>query len=237
MLGLAAGYVNALSTGGGMLAIPGLIFLGLPPVPAIATSRLSQLASGVSSSVRYQRGGAINWRYMPYFVLLAVSAGAIGPHIVLNLDPEFVEKGVAILLLILLPLLFLRKDFGEVKQRRTRASKIIGLGLMFLTLLYSTMFGAGSGIFFLYILIGCFGMKVVEANATCAVPALIGTVVALITYISNDMVSFHLGVPLMAGALAGGYFGAQMALRRGSAWVKWLLAVVIVISSAKLLIG
>lgn len=235
LLGLISGFISALSTGGGLITIPGLLFMGLSPVSAIATSRFGAISAGLSSSYRYHKGKAIAWQYMPYFAVLAVLAGIIGPRILLSLDQQTVERGVAILLLLLLPLLLFQKSAGVINKPRSKTHKIIGMILLFIVLLYTTMFGAGSGILFVYVLVYLFGMKVVEANATCTVISLIGTGTGLITYIVSGSVDFLLVIPLVIGALIGGYVGAHTALKKGSAWVKWVLAAVIVISSIKLL--
>ena len=37
---LAAGFIDTLAGGGGLLTLPGLLLAGLPPVPALATNKL-----------------------------------------------------------------------------------------------------------------------------------------------------------------------------------------------------
>lgn len=236
LLGLASGFISALSTGGGLVSLPGLLFLGLSPISAIATSRFGVVSAAISSSYRYYKGKAISWQFMPYFLVMAVAAGIIGPHIVLHLNQKLVEKGIGVLLLALLPLLFLQKDIGVKEIQYTRKRRTIGAGLILLVLFYTTMFGPGAGVLFTYVLVYMFGMKVVEANATCSVIALVASAIALVSYIEIGSVAFRLGIPLAAGSLVGGYLGARTALSKGSAWVKWLLAVVILASSAKLLL-
>lgn len=46
LIGLASGMVGAISTGGGLIYVPALIILGISPVSAIATTRLSALSGG-----------------------------------------------------------------------------------------------------------------------------------------------------------------------------------------------
>jgi uncharacterized protein len=236
LLGLVAGFISALSTGGGLITLPALLLLGLSPVSAIATSRFGAVSAALSSTYRYYKGRAIAWQYMPYFLALAVVAGVIGPHILLTLNQNLVEKGVSLLLLSMLPLLFLQKEVGAKTPGHTRERRGVGLCLIFVVLLYMTMFGPGSGILGVYVLVYMFGMGVVEATATCTVMALVGSSVALVSYIMSGSVVFHLAIPLAIGAFIGGYLGANTALKKGSTWVKWLLAIVIIISSLKLLI-
>lgn len=237
LLGLAAGFINALSSGGGLIAIPGLIFMGASPASAVATSRMGVVGGSLTSAIRYQRGKAISWRYMPLFLVLAIIAGIAGPRLLILMPQHIISTSIALLMLLLLPLLFIQHDFGIKDVPRSRVRKAVGMLLMFVVLMYSTMFGAGSGILYIYVLVYMFGLTVIEANATTTVVALVGSAVALITYIHGGLVDFGLALPLTAGALAGGYLGARLALHEGSAWVKWILAAIMVAASIKLLAG
>lgn len=237
LLGLAAGFINALSSGGGLLAVPGLIFLGATPAVAVATSRMGVVGGSITSAIRYEKGHAISWRYMPAFLVLAIIAGIAGPRLLLTLPQDVIEKAIAILMLSLLPLLIIQRDLGIKDVQRTPRRRALGILLIFIVLMYSTMFGAGSDMLYIYVLVYMFGLTIVEANATSTVIALVGSAVALITYIHSGLVDFDLALPLTAGALVGGYLGARLALHEGSAWVKWVLATLILAASAKLLFG
>lgn len=235
LIGLTAGTVGAISTGGGLISIPGAIFLGLSPVSAIATTRLSAISGGLAALFKYNKGKAILWQYLPYFMVISFVAGIIGPKLLLQINEELLERIIGILLLSLLPLLVLKKDFGTISKIKRRKQKILGLMMLFLVMIYGTMFGAGGGIFLIYTLMYFFGMTVTESNATGTAMWLVGTVVALVAYIINGAVDFSIGIPMLLGATAGGYIGAQMALKNGVVWVKGILTVVIVVSSVKLI--
>ena len=78
-------------------------------------------------------------------------------------------------------------------------------------------------------------MTITESNATTTVMWLVGTATALVAYIGARVVVFPVGIPLLLGAALGGYTGAHLALRKGTAWVKIILAIVITVSAVKLL--
>lgn len=235
LIGLASGMVGAISTGGGLISIPGTIFLGLTPLQAIATTRLSAISGGVASLFKYHRGKAIVWRYLPYFMVISFIAGIIGPKLLLQINKDYLEKIIGILLLAMLPLLILTKDFGTVNKTKPRKHKLLGFITLFIVMIYGTMFGAGGGIFLIYALIYFFGLTVTEANATGTAMWQIGTIVALVTYIAKGVVVFSVGIPLIFGAIVGGYVGAHLALRNGVMWVKSILITVIILSSIKLI--
>lgn len=236
LIGLASGTVGAISTGGGLISIPGLIFLGLSPVSAVATSRLSAVSGGLTSVFKYHKGKAVAWQFLPIFMTISVLAGLIGPRLLIEIDKDMVEKLIGVSMLVMLPILMLRKDFGITRTERDPRRQKIGLLVVFLVMIYATMFGAGGGILLVNALVFFFGLTVTESNATGTAMFLVGTIVALATYISKGEVDFSTGIPLMSGALIGGYTGAHIALKKGTVWVKWFLAVVITVASIKLIL-
>lgn len=50
IIGGLAGFVGSISAGGGLISIPGLIFLGADPITAIATTRLNVISGGMTGS-------------------------------------------------------------------------------------------------------------------------------------------------------------------------------------------
>jgi uncharacterized membrane protein YfcA len=234
VIGFLAAVVGAIASGGGLISIPGLIFLGVSPISAIATTRLNLMTGGLSAIYRYRKDGAVLWKYIARFMPLAILAGIIGPKLLLGIDQNTVEHLVGVMLLIMLPVLWLQKDAGTIRVSRSRRRVFAGYPVLALVLLYMTMFGGGGGIFMIYAFVYFFGMTVTEANATTFAVALIATFVALIAYISGGAVNWSLGLPLMAGGLIGGYFGAHIALKKGTKWVKTILTIVVLVSGIKL---
>ena len=233
-IGFLAAFVGAIASGGGLIAIPGLIFLGASPISAIATSRLNLMSGGISAVYRYRKDGAVIWKYIPHFFILAIVAGIIGPKLLLGIDENTVQRLVGVMLLLILPVLWIKKDAGTIRVVRSHRRALAGYPVVALILLYLTVFGGGAGIFIIYAFVYFFGMTVTEALATGYVIALVATLVSLIAYSHGGAVNWSLGIPLMVGGLIGGYLGAHTALKKGAKSVKTLLTVVILISGIKL---
>lgn len=60
---------------------------------------------------------------------------------------------------------------------------------------------------------------------------------ATIIFMFNGLVDYQLGVTLFLGMLLGGYVGAHMAIKKGNKFIKMILAIVVLVSAAKILIG
>jgi uncharacterized protein len=235
IIGLLAGIVGAISSGGGLLSIPCFIFMGVPPITAIATTRLGSAAGGFSSIYRYHRDNLIHWRYLPLLAPISCLAGIIGPRLLIQINQETVKNIVGVALLLLFVLLFYTKEFGLITKVRHRAHKAIGSVLVFFAMIYATMFGAGGGAIVINIVMFFFGMKVNESTATGMSVWLVGTTVAAIAYSMSGAVDFSLAIPLMLGSVVGGYIGAHVAVIKGNAWAKKILAIMVLLSGIKIL--
>lgn len=236
LIGLASGTVGAISTGGGLISVPALIFMGSSPITAIATTRLSALSSGITSTLRYYKSHKIIWRYVPYFIVVSLAAGTIGPRLLFMVDQNLLEPGIGLLMLLLVPTLLHDKKMGIKIRKRSRDKKLVGLLVLFVVMIYGTMIGAGGGIFLIYAIMYFFGTNITQATATGTVMWLAGTLMAVTTYAAQGAVDFHLGAPLMAGGAIGGILGANLALKKGVGWVRYVLIIVIVVTATKLLL-
>jgi uncharacterized membrane protein YfcA len=236
LIGFLAGFIGSISAGGGLISIPGLIFLGANPITAIATTRLNLIAGGTVALYKYAKGGVVLWKYIPQFFVIALVAGIIGPKLLLGIDEEVVQRLVGATLLLTVPILWFKKDAGTLNIKRSNRRRWVGFPVMAIILLYAVMFGSGAGIFMIYAFIYFFGTTVIEARATSAAIVLLATIVAVISYLSFGVIDWGLGLPLITGGMIGSYFGAHTALTKGNRWVKFVLTVVVLMSGIKLLI-
>ena len=61
----AAGFVDGIAGGGGLITIPALLMAGLDPVSAIATNKLQGVFGTGSALYAYMRRGLVVWRELP----------------------------------------------------------------------------------------------------------------------------------------------------------------------------
>src|SRR5262245_50788394 len=60
-VGMLAGYLNVVAGGGSLLAMPLLIFLGLPEGVANATSRVAIFTQALTAVSTYRSAGKLDW--------------------------------------------------------------------------------------------------------------------------------------------------------------------------------
>lgn len=235
IVGAFTSFIGSIVGGGGLISIPFLIFLGLPPQAAIATNKLGAIGMGIGAIPKFWKAKKIIWKYVIQFTILGIAGAFLGATLLLSINEAVLAKVVSIILLAFLPILFFKKKIGVKRHETGSAKKALGYGLYFLIMIYTGFFGGGAGILIFYALMLTFGLTIIEANATDMIPWIIATVVSFIVFAVNGIVNYAYGIPLMLGMILGGYIGAHTAIKKGDMWVKSLFAVIVVASAVKLL--
>jgi len=236
LAGLASSFVGTMIGGGGLLSIPILIFLGVPPQVAIATDRFAGIAAAAAALYRYARAGKVAWRYVPVFCLLSVVGALIGSTMLIRVEPEILQPVIAGILLAFLPVLLLKRDLGvsagEVTQRQVRW----GLLLYFLVQVFSGFFHGGTGTIIFFILMAFLGLTIVEVAATQMLPFITLAITSSILFAWNGLIDFQVAMILMVGGALGGNLGARFAVLHGERWVRRLFVLMVVASAAMLVL-
>lgn len=234
LLGLVSGFIGGIATGGGLLAIPGLILMGVPPSSAIATNNLNAV-SGLSSALRFHRSDKLRPKRMLPLMAASFFGGIIGSKILLSINQHLAQRGFAIAS-ITLAITFALSKTPRAKLRDGFYS-LLGVLAIFLGSIFAGLFGTGGGFFAVYALCYFYGFSVMEATANTKIINVAGTLSVLYIFLHAGLIDFEVGLPMMAGSAAGGYIGAHTALQKGDKTVKTVFLVTVLLSGAKLLIG
>jgi uncharacterized membrane protein YfcA len=235
IVGVATGFVDSTVGSGGLISIPFLIFLGLPPPVAIATDRLGMVGQTLAALFKFGKAKKIIWRYVPFFTALALLGSFLGANILLNLDPQVFPKVIGVILFASLSLLFLKRNLGLERIITTSGRKALGFFLYFLLTIFAGFFGAGAGPLFGYTYMFFFGLTIIETKATDIIPWVALALSSLLIFLSRGLVDYQRGVFLLAGMALGGYLGAHLTLKVGDLWVRRLFVAVVLVSGVKLL--
>lgn len=235
-VGVLASFIGAMVGSGGLISIPFLIFMGLPPQIAIATNKFGSIGLSLGAVLKFLKEKKIIWEYVLPFSIISLSAAYIGANILLNINQEILSKIVGIIILLMLPTIFLKKEIGLKRNSVTKTKRGIGYLLYFLIMIFGGFFGGGGGTLILYVLIIFFGFTIIEANATDMIPWFAMSFSALMIFMMNGIVNYLYGIVLFGGMLVGGYVGAHTAIKKGNAWVKAVFVTVIVASAIKLIL-
>ena len=235
LIGLSAGLVDALASMGGLISIPLLIFLGLPPQNAIATDRIGIFGSCLGSIYKFWKEKLIVWRLIIPLTILTIAAGFIGANIVITLDAPLMKQVLALAMLVSLLVLFSKRDLGIINVPITRHREMAGYALFFLAIVFVSAFPSGTGFIYTYILITFFGITALQAQGADIIPWIAISIISLIVFGMNGLIDIFMGIAMFSGTAIGGYAGAHIAVKKGNKWMKALLGAIVVLSAIKLL--
>ncbi len=220
LAGGAAGFVDSIAGGGGMITLPALLAVGLPPHLALGTNKLQSCFGSLTASLRFRAAGIVRIRdLIPGIVATAVGAG-LGALAVGSLGSGPLRLLIPILLVGILAFLAIRPRFGLGAGKRKIGWLpfwvVAGLTLGF----YDGFFGPGTGTFWAMALVGLAGLDLRGATAHTKVVNFTSNLVALAVFLSAGAVIAPLGMAMGAAEVVGAWAGSRMVLERGTGFVR-----------------
>lgn len=219
-----AGMVDALAGGGGLLTIPALLTVGIPPIAALATNKLQSTIGTASAVVTFLRAGRIDVRAFAVPAAGAFAGSLLGATAVQNVDTGFLTAFVPLLLIAMGLYFLLAPPMSEVDRharvgRWGLAAVCGGIGF------YDGFFGPGTGSFLTTALVALGGLGLVRAIANTKFVNLATNIAGLLAMIAGGKVLWMLGLGMAAANIAGNQLGAWLAIRFGGRGVRPLLVV------------
>src|SRR5258706_7863925 len=98
LVGLAAGFVDSIAGGGGLIALPALLSCGLDPQTALGTSKLQSTFGSASAAWHYAQAKTVPLNDCARAFLLTLLGAALGTLVVQRVDPSFLKRAIPILL-------------------------------------------------------------------------------------------------------------------------------------------
>ncbi len=236
LMGVAfvAGVIDAIAGGGGLLTIPALMAVGIPPLQALATNKLQSSFGTASAVLAFARKGRIDFRRFAKPAMAAFIGSALGALTLQRVDPAFLA-GLIPVLLILMVIYFIVAPKASEEDRHSRLSGGALVGVAAVAGFYDGFFGPGVGSFLTTILVALFGMGLVSATAHTKFLNLASNIAALITLMIGGHVLWTIGLLMAVSSMAGGQVGAHLALRVGGTMIRPLLVVMALALTIKLL--
>ena len=234
LLGLAAvaaGFVDAVVGGGGLIQLPAVL-LGLPnaaPVQVLATNKLSSIFGTTMASTTYYRRVRPDPRTFVPLMIAAFAGSAAGAGVASHLPSSIFEPIVLVALVLVGAWVLLRPSLGEVTELRfaghhhTIAAVAVGVAVGF----YDGALGPGTGSFFVIGLVGLLGYNFLEASAKARIANVATNLAALVVFVPQGAVIWHVGLVMAACNLVGGWLGARVAVSRGTRFVRIFFIVVV----------
>ncbi|MCP4936371.1 MAG: TSUP family transporter, partial [bacterium] len=215
--------------GGGLIALPALLYAGITPLQALATNKFQGTFGTFASTLNFVRHGHINLKQMMPAVFLTFLGAAAGTFAVQLFSTDFLRLFMPIALVAMVLFFTLQPTLGE-QDRHHRIgiwvfAAVFGFSLGF----YDGFFGPGTGSFFTLTFVLLLGFNLVKATANTKLLNFTSNITSLSIFIYGGHVVWPLGLVMAVGQFTGGFLGAHMTIRHGASLIRPL---VIIMSSA-----
>ena len=231
LAGLAAGFVDAVVGGGGLIQLPALV-VGLPtaaPVQVLATNKLASVCGTTVSSVTYYRRVRPDPRTFVPLMVLAFVGSMAGAAVASNIPKAAFEPIILVVLVVVGGYVLVRPELGELTELRFSGHRhtLTAMGAGLVIGFYDGALGPGTGSFFVITLVGLLGYSFLEASAKARIANWATNLAALVVFVPQGVVLWRIGLVMGAANLLGGYLGARTAVARGARFVRIFFIVVV----------
>ena len=230
LIGFVLGIWGAILGSTMFVLVPLLNYLGLPIHAAIGTAKLSIVGREIMPIFVFGRSGKINARLVVPLCLSLIVSAHLGALLAVNLDEGILRKIVGASMAIMSLFALSKRNTGieETPVTFTFRHDLINVACGTLIGFYTGIFGGGTNIFIIFLLVYLSGNSFLQAVANSKIPNFLVTAASLPAFIGNGYVIWSIGIPLTICTALGSTLGAKLALRNGSRLIRTLFLALVI---------
>ena len=229
-----AGFIDAIAGGGGLLALPALLWAGLPPIQALATNKLQGSFGTFAASWNFVQRGEIALKPLRVPILMTFVGSASGTLAVQQLGANLLGQLVPLLLIVFALYFLFSPRVGDSDAQQRIGHVVFGLAVGFGVGFYDGFFGPGTGSFFAIAFVLLLGYNLRRATAGTKVLNFTSNMASLIFFALAGQVVWQVGLAMGAAQMAGAWLGSQMVIRHGTRLIRPVLVLVSLAISLRL---
>ena len=229
---VAAGYLDTLVGGGGLITIPALLMAGVPPIFALGTNKLQAVMGTGTASLMMVKRGKLRFKEVKAIMLAAFVGAILGSFAVQFFDTELLSILIPIVI-VLIALYFVLSPQQSLYAREAKITEntyaktaVPAIGF------YDGMFGPGTGSFFVLSGVSLRGQEIVDSTATAKTLNFATNLGSLAVFLAFGKIIWWVGGLMMIGQAVGANLGAKTLLSIDPAKLRYLVIVLCLVMLA-----
>ena len=205
-----AGIINSLAGGGSLVTFPALLFAGLNPIDANASSIVALISGTFSGAWAYRdKILGVTEVNLTAFLIISIVGGLLGALLLLW-TPSSIFAGMVPWLTLFSTIVFAIGNFAPLEViRRLNIGPRRALVVHFIISLYGGYFGGGIG-FLLLAALTLYGMRDINAmNGLKMILVGLMTATSIVAFAFANVVRWPVTLPMLVSSFVGGYVGAH----------------------------
>ena len=232
-----AGFVDSIAGGGGIITLPALLAVGVPPHQALATNKLQSTFGSFTATLNYAKKGLMKPKELLLGVVFTFIGAATGAIAVEYFDAKSLEDMIIFMLVIIFLYTLASPNLGAIhttaKLKKPIFYTIFGLLIGF----YDGFFGPGTGSFWTMALILLLGLDLKGATAQTKLFNFTSNLASLLIFIYAGLVLWVAGIVMGAGQVIGAYLGSSLVAKKEVKFIRVFFLVIVGATILKLLIA
>lgn len=221
----AAGWLDAIGGGGGLIQLPALL-IALPAEAtalALGTNKVSSIVGTSAAARNYSKSITLNRTLLKPMMLGAFFGSLSGTLVAVSLNPAVFRP----IIFVVLSVMWVVTLKVNARDEQPSSKDHWGSGLSFVASFaigfYDGAIGPGTGIFLILILVLHYGLTFLHASASAKFINIATNAASILVFGLTGNIWWLLGAIMALANLAGGVVGSSVAIKRGSGFVRKFL--------------
>ncbi len=142
----AAGFIDSIAGGGGLITVPALLLAGLSPIDALGTNKLGGMFGSGSATIAYASKGHVDLKAQLPSAALAAIGGGLGALLATIVPGEWMRAALPVLLVAIALYFAFKPNMDDVDRAQRMSPALFGFTLVPAIGLYDGLFGPGHGL-------------------------------------------------------------------------------------------
>lgn len=221
----AAGFVDAIAGGGGLITVPALLLAGIPPTQALATNKVQGVFGAATAALSYARRGLVDLKSQKRAAAIAFAGGLAGALCVAAVPTELLRYVLPVVLIGIALFFALKPGLGDLDRAQRMRPALFSLTLVPAVAFYDGLLGPGTGAFLMLGFVMLAGYGILKATAHTKLLNFASNLGGLVAFAAVGKPLWLLGAAMAVAQIAGASLGSRLAMRIGARIIKPLLVV------------
>ncbi|MBV0892674.1 TSUP family transporter [Paracoccus sp. Z118] len=222
---MAAGFIDSIAGGGGLITVPVLMLAGLTPEQALATNKVQASFGAGTAALSYARNGLVDLRSQWRTALIAFAAGVAGAAMVTWLPTQALRVMLPVILLAIAAFFAFRKGLDDSDRAQRMTPALFALTIVPAVGFYDGLIGPGAGAFYMLGFVLLAGYGILKATAHTKLLNFASNLGGLAAFALTGHPMWLVGLVMIPAQILGATLGSRMAMRVGAKVIKPLLVV------------
>lgn len=227
MTGLFAGFIDAIAGGGGLISLPMLLSVGVPPHVALGTNKVQGSVGTFVAVCNYYRVGLFSFQTIYKGLIFGFLGAMIGANTAQTMSSNILEQIIPILLVFIFLYTLLAPKMGFDDKKPLCSELFFYIVFGFILGFYDGFFGPGTGTFWVFFLTYFLGYNLRKATAYTKIFNLKSNLIAAACFALGGNIDYKVAICMAIGQLLGGQLGAHFAIKNGATLIRPIYMIVV----------